>query len=76
MWRTFVAILKHLAVHNADYHAFITYVLFQHDSHARPIYDHNHVKKLRENYLIDAINTTPWTYKSSTTLSSALTRKT
>ena len=57
-----MAILKHLAVHNADYHAFITYVLFQHDSHARPIYDHNHVKKLRENYLIDAINTTPWTY--------------
>ena len=57
-----MAILKHLAVHNADYHAFITYVLFQHDIHARPIYDHNHVKKLRENYLIDAINTTPWTY--------------
>ena len=57
-----MAILKHLAVHNADYHAFITYVLFQHDSHARPIYDHNHVKRLRENYLIDAINTTPWTY--------------
>ena len=57
-----MAILKHIAVHNADYHAFITYVLFQHDSHARPIYDHNHVKKLRENYLIDAINTTPWTY--------------
>ena len=57
-----MAILKHLAVHNADYHAFITYVLFQHDSHARPIYDHNHVKRLRENYLIDAINTTPWTF--------------
>ena len=57
-----MAILKHLAVHNSDYHAFITYVLFQHDSHARPIYDHNHVKKLRENYLIDAINTTPWTF--------------
>ena len=47
---------------NRNYHDFITYVLFQHDSHARPIYDHNHVKRLRENYLIDAINTTPWTY--------------
>lgn len=57
-----MAILKHLNVHNANYHDFITYVLFQHDSHARPIYDHNHVKILRENYLIDAINTTPWTY--------------
>lgn len=57
-----MAILKHLNVHNANYHDFITYVLFQHDSHARPIYDQNHVKILRENYLIDAINTTPWTY--------------
>lgn len=57
-----MAILKHLAVHNRNYHDFITYVLFQHDSHARPIYDENHVKRLRENYLIDAINTTPWTY--------------
>lgn len=57
-----MAILKHFAVHNRNYHDFITYVLFQHDSHARPIYDENHVKRLRENYLIDAINTTPWTY--------------
>ena len=57
-----MAILKHIAVHNRNYHDFITYVLFQHDSHARPIYDHNHVKRLRENYLIDAINTTPWTF--------------
>ena len=57
-----MAILKHLAIHNSNYHDFITYVLFQHDSHARPIYDENHVKHLRENVLIDAINTTPWTY--------------
>ena len=57
-----MAILKHLAVHNKNYHDFITYVLFQHDSHARPVYDENHVMMLRENYLIDAINTTPWTY--------------
>ena len=41
-----MAILKHLAIHNSNYHDFITYVLFQH----------------RENVLIDAINTTPWTY--------------
>ena len=57
-----MAILKHLAIHGSNYHDFITYVLFQHDSHARPIYDENHVKHLRENVLIDAINTTPWTY--------------
>ena len=57
-----MAILKHLAIQGSNYHDFITYVLFQHDSHARPIYDENHVKHLRENVLIDAINTTPWTY--------------
>lgn len=57
-----MAILKHRASHNPNYHDFITYVLFQHDNHARPIYDHNHVKMLRENVLIDAINTTPWTF--------------
>ena len=57
-----MAILKHLSVHNANYHDFITYVLFQHDNHARPICDEHHIKMLRENVLIDGINTTPWTY--------------
>ena len=57
-----MAILKHINVHNGNYHDFITYVLFQHDNHARPVYDENHVKRLRENVLIDAINTTPWTF--------------
>ena len=57
-----MAILKHLSVHNANYHDFITYVLFQHDNHARPIYDEHHIKLLRENVLIEGINTTPWTY--------------
>ena len=57
-----MAILKHLSVHNSNYHDFITYVLFQHDNHTRPIYDEHHIKILRENVLIDGINTTPWTY--------------
>ena len=57
-----MAILKHLSVHNSNYHDFITYVLFQHDSHALPIYNVHHLKVLRENVLIDGINTTPWTY--------------
>ena len=57
-----MAILKHLSVHNSNYHDFISYVLFQHDSHARPIYNEHHLKVLRENVLIDGINTTPWTY--------------
>ena len=57
-----MAILKHINVHNSNYHDFVTYVLFQHDSHARPIYNAQHKKILRENVLIDAINTTPWSY--------------
>ena len=57
-----MAILKHINVHSSNYHDFITYVLFQHDSHARPIYNEQHKMILRENVLIDAINTTPWTY--------------
>ena len=50
-----MAILKHLSVHNSNYHDFITYVLFQHDNHARPIYDEHHIKLLRENVLISAL---------------------
>ena len=57
-----MAILKHINVHNSNYYDFITYVLFQHDSHARPIYNDQHKKILRDNVLIDAINTTPWSY--------------
>ncbi|MBQ8935090.1 MAG: relaxase/mobilization nuclease domain-containing protein [Oscillospiraceae bacterium] len=57
-----MAILKHINVHNSNYHDFITYVLFQHDNHARPIYNERHKMILRENVLIDAINTTPWSY--------------
>ena len=60
--RSNLAILKHINVHNSNYHDFITYVLFQHDSHARPIYNERHKMILRENVLIDAINTTPWSY--------------
>ncbi|MBQ8935101.1 MAG: relaxase/mobilization nuclease domain-containing protein, partial [Oscillospiraceae bacterium] len=57
-----MAILKHINVHNSNYHDFITYVLFQHDSQARPIYNERHKMILRENVLIDSINTTPWSY--------------
>ena len=59
-----MAILKHLNVHNAKYHSFIIYVLFQHDDHARPIYNERHKMIMRENVLIDAINTTPYSYNT------------
>lgn len=57
-----MAILKHLNVHNANYHDAVTYLLFQHDEHARPIRNERGKMILRENVLIDAINTDVWSY--------------
>ena len=59
-----MAILKHLAVHNRFYQDAVTYFLFQHDDHARPIYNAQHKKILRENVLIDAIYTEVWSYST------------
>ena len=57
-----MAILKHLNVHNANYHDAVTYLLFQHDEHARPVRNERGKMILRENVLIDAINTDVWNY--------------
>ena len=57
-----MAILKHLNVHNPCYQDAVTYFLFQHDEHARPIYNERHKMILRDNVLIDAINTDVWSY--------------
>ena len=57
-----MAILKHLPVHNKYYQDAVTYFLFQHDDHARPIYNERHKMILRDNVLIDAINTDVWSY--------------
>ena len=57
-----MAILKHLNVHNRCYQDAVTYFLFQHDEHARPIYNERHKMILRDNVLIDAINTDVWSY--------------
>ena len=52
-----MAILKHLSSHNRFYQDAVNYFLFQHDDHARPIYNAQHKMILRDNVLIDAINT-------------------
>ena len=57
-----MAILKHLPVHNKYYQDAVIYFLFQHDDHARPIYSERHKMILRDNVLIDAINTDVWSY--------------
>ena len=57
-----MAILKHLNVHNRCYQDAVTYFLFQHDEHARPIYNKRQKMILRDNVLIDTINTDVWSY--------------
>ena len=59
-----MAILKHLPSHNKYYQDAVNYFLFQHDGHARPIYNAQHKMILRENVLIDAINTDVWSYST------------
>ena len=57
-----IAILKHISVHNSNYSAAVLYFMYQHDNHARPIYDEAGLMIERENLLIDGINTTPYEY--------------
>ena len=57
-----IAILKHISVHNSNYSAAVLYFMYQHDNHARPIYDEHGLMIERENLLIDGINTTPYEY--------------
>ena len=57
-----MAILKHISSHNKFYQDAVNYFLFQHDDHARPIYNAQHKMILRKNVLIAAINTDVWSY--------------
>ena len=57
-----MAILKHISVHNSNYSAAVLYFMYQHDNHARSIYDEAGLMIERENLLIDGINTTPYEY--------------
>ena len=57
-----MAILKHMNVHNANYQDAVTYLLFQHDEHAQPVRNERGRMILRENVLIEALNTDIWSY--------------
>ena len=57
-----MAILKHIPVHNSNYSDAVLYFMYQHDNHARPIYDEAGLMIERENLLIDGINTTSCEY--------------
>lgn len=57
-----MAILKHFSVHNRNYHAAVMYLMYEHDGHARPVYDEHGWLIERKNLLIDCINTDLYTY--------------
>ena len=57
-----MAILKHFSVHNRNYHAAVMYLMYEHDGHARPVYDEHGWMIERENLLIDCLNTDLYTY--------------
>lgn len=54
--------MKHLNVHNSCYQNAVTYLLFEHDEQAHPIYNKRGKMTLRKNILIDALNTDIWSY--------------
>ena len=57
-----MAILKHYSVHNSNYHDAVLYLTYQHDNHARTVYDEHGLMIERENLLIDGINTDIYSY--------------
>lgn len=58
-----MAILKHIAIKNADYGDIERYLIFQHDEYTgRPILDEKGKKILREEYYLDSIHCDPFTF--------------
>ena len=57
-----MAILKHFNVHNRNYNDAVIYLLYEHDSHARPIIDEYGLMVERKNMLVDCINTDLYSY--------------
>lgn len=58
-----VAILKHIAVKNADYGDALDYLKYQHDErHLKPLLDENGNMMLREEFYLDGLNCNPETF--------------
>ncbi len=52
-----MAILKHIAVKNADYGEAQRHLIFEYDEKTRkPILDDNRNMKFRDNYFLDGVN--------------------
>lgn len=58
-----MAILKHIAVKNADYGETLRYLIYEHDEiTGKPILDDNGEMQLRDEYYIDGINCSPLSF--------------
>ena len=58
-----MAVLKHIAVKNADYGEAQRYLIFKHDEKTgKPILDENGNMQFRDNYFLDGINCDPFTF--------------
>ena len=58
-----MAVLKHIAVKNADYGEAQRYLIFKHDEKTgKPILDKNGNMQFRNNYFLDGINCNPFTF--------------
>ena len=58
-----MAILKHIAVKNADYGEALRYLIYEHDEiTGKPILDDNGEMQLRDEYYIDGINCSPLSF--------------
>ena len=58
-----MAILKHIAVKNADYGEAQCYLIFKHDEKTgKPLFDENGNMQLRDDYFLDGVNGDPFTF--------------
>lgn len=58
-----MAVLKHIAIKNADYSAAICYLKYQHDErHLKPILGDNGSMMLRSEFYLDGVNCSPDTF--------------
>ena len=58
-----MAVLKHIAIKNADYSAAVCYLKYQHDErHLKPLLDKNGNMMLRNEFHLDGVNCNPDTF--------------
>ena len=58
-----MAVLKHIAIKNADYSAAVCYLKYQHDErHLKPLLDENGNMMLRSEFHMNGVNCNPDTF--------------